>query len=99
MLSGGQRQAVGLGRALLLDPPVLLLDEPTGAMDNRTEEHIKRNLAEVLGGKTLLLVTHRAALLELVERVIVFDGGRIVADGPKAKVLEALLAGRVKQAH
>jgi ATP-binding cassette subfamily C protein LapB len=95
MLSGGQRHAVALARALVLDPPVMLLDEPTGSMDNRTEEHIKRRLVEVLADKTLVLVTHRAALLDLVERVIVVDAGRIVADGPKGQVLEALRAGRV----
>jgi ATP-binding cassette subfamily C protein LapB len=97
MLSGGQRQAVGLARALVQDAPVLLLDEPTGSMDNSSEEHIKRELANVIDGKTLVLITHRAALLDLVERVIVVDAGSIVADGPKAQVLEALRAGRIKQ--
>ncbi|OQX31587.1 MAG: type I secretion system permease/ATPase [Candidatus Sedimenticola endophacoides] len=90
-LSGGQRQAIALGRALLLDPPVLLLDEPTNSMDNSTEELIKRRLGEdVLRGKTLLLVTHRASLSALVDRIIVMDSGRIIADGPKATVMEAL---------
>jgi ATP-binding cassette subfamily C protein LapB len=97
MLSGGQRQAVGLARALVQDAPVLLLDEPTGSMDNSSEEHVKRELAGVVDGKTLVLITHRAALLELVDRVIVVDAGSIVADGPKAQVLEALRAGRIKQ--
>ncbi len=97
MLSGGQRQAVGLARALVQDPPVLLLDEPTGSMDNSSEEHIKRELADVIDGKTLVLITHRASLLELVDRVIVVDAGSVVADGPKAQVLEALRAGRIKQ--
>ena len=97
MLSGGQRQAVGLARAMVQDAPILLLDEPTGSMDNSSEEHIKRELAGVIEGKTLVLITHRASLLELVERVIVLDTGSIVADGPKAQVLEALRAGRIKQ--
>jgi ATP-binding cassette subfamily C protein LapB len=97
MLSGGQRQAVALARALIQDAPVLLLDEPTGSMDNSSEEHIKRELAGVVEGKTLVLITHRASLLELVERVIVLDAGKVVADGPKAQVLEALRAGRIKQ--
>jgi len=97
MLSGGQRQAVGLARALVQDAPILLLDEPTGSMDNSSEEHIKRELADAVEGKTLLLITHRASLLELVERVIVVDAGKVVADGPKAQVLEALRAGRIKQ--
>ena len=99
MLSGGQRQAVGLARALVQDAPILLLDEPTGSMDNSSEEHIKRELAGVVHDKTLILITHRASLLELVERVIVVDAGKVVADGPKAQVLEALRAGRIKQTH
>jgi ATP-binding cassette subfamily C protein LapB len=97
MLSGGQRQAVALARALVQDAPVLLLDEPTGSMDNSSEEHIKRELARVVQGKTLVLITHRASLLELVDRVIVVDTGTIVADGPKEQVLDALRAGRIKQ--
>ena len=99
MLSGGQRQAVALARALVQDAPVLLLDEPTGSMDNSSEEHLKRELAGVVQDKTLILITHRASLLELVERVIVVDAGKVVADGPKAQVLEALRAGRIKQTH
>ncbi len=98
-LSGGQRQAVALARALVQDAPVLLLDEPTGSMDNSSEEHIKRELMGVVQDKTLILITHRASLLELVERVIVVDAGKVVADGPKAQVLEALRAGRIKQTH
>lgn len=97
MLSGGQRQAVGLARALVQDAPVLLLDEPTGSMDNSSEDHIKRELAKVTDGKTVVLITHRASLLDLVDRLIVLDAGNIVADGPKAQVLEALRAGRIKQ--
>jgi len=97
LLSGGQRQAVALARALVLNPPILLLDEPTGAMDSRSEERVKQRLAEVLPGKTLLLITHRAPLLDLVERVIVLDDGKVVADGPKAQVLEALRDGRIRQ--
>ena len=97
MLSGGQRQAVALARALVQDAPIVLLDEPTGSMDNSSEDHIKRALAEVVEGKTLVLITHRASLLDLVARVIVIDAGAVVADGPKAQVLEALRAGRIKQ--
>jgi ATP-binding cassette subfamily C protein LapB len=96
-LSGGQRQAVALARALVQDAPVLLLDEPTGAMDNSSEEHIRRELATVVEGKTLVLITHRASLLDLVQRVIVVDAGQIVADGPKSQVLEALRAGKIRQ--
>ncbi|KWC36454.1 ABC transporter [Burkholderia ubonensis] len=92
-LSGGQRQAVAIARAMLLSPQVLLLDEPSSAMDNRSEELFKARLAARLEGRTLLLVTHRPSLLTLVDRLIVMDQGRVVADGPKDQVLAAL-AGR-----
>jgi ATP-binding cassette subfamily C protein LapB len=95
-LSGGQRQAVAIARALLGDPPILLLDEPTSAMDNGGESALKARLAEELAGRTLLLVTHRASLLSLVDRLIVLDGGRVVADGPKDQVLKALAAGQIR---
>jgi ATP-binding cassette subfamily C protein LapB len=94
-LSGGQRQAVAIARALLLDPPVLVLDEPTSAMDNGAESRFKQRLGEVLAGRSLLLVTHRASVLSLVERLIVLDAGRVVADGPRDEVLKALAAGRI----
>lgn len=94
-LSGGQRQGVAIARAVIKDPPILLLDEPTASMDNSSEEAIKRRLTEFARNKTLLIVTHRTSLLDLVDRVIVLDGGRIVADGPKAQVVEALRQGRI----
>jgi len=95
-LSGGQRQAVAIARALLLDPPVLVLDEPTSAMDNGAESRFIQRIARELPGRTVLLVTHRASLLALVERLIVMDGGRVVADGPKDKVLKALATGQIR---
>jgi ATP-binding cassette subfamily C protein LapB len=95
-LSGGQRQAVALARALLLDPPILVLDEPTSAMDSGAEHRLKQRLAAFLEGKTLLLITHRASLLSLVDRLIVLDGGSVVADGPKDEVLKALAAGQIR---
>lgn len=94
-LSGGQRQAVALARALLLDPPLLLLDEPTSSMDNTSEEKIKLALAPCIAGKTLLLVTHRASMLSLVDRLIIVDKGRIIADGPKGVVMDALKKGQI----
>lgn len=97
-LSGGQRQVVALARALLLNPPILLLDEPTSAMDNTGEERLKQRLQAVIEHKTLVLVTHRASLLSLVDRLIVIDRGQIVADGPKAAVMEALRKGQVNVA-
>ncbi|ORC56287.1 type I secretion system permease/ATPase [Pseudomonas floridensis] len=94
LLSGGQRQAVLLARALLLDPPILLLDEPTSHMDNASEEHLRQHLHRLIPGKTLLLVTHRLSMLSLVDRLLVLDNGKLVADGPKDAVLDALRKGR-----
>jgi len=98
-LSGGQRQSVAVARALLLAPPIYVMDEPTNAMDNSTEETFKRNFTKHLGTKTLILVTHRASLLTLVDRLIVMDSGHIVADGEKEQVLEALKQGQIKVTH
>lgn len=98
-LSGGQRQSVGIARALINDPPVLLLDEPTASLDHTSEEQIRKNLSSESQGKTLILVTHRSSLLQLASRLIVIDRGRIVADGPKETVMEALRQGRVSGAR
>lgn len=95
-LSGGQRQAVALARTLLMDAPVLVMDEPTNAMDTATEELVLRNLEAACKDKTLVIVTHKPALLRLVTRLVVMDGGRIVADGPRDEVLAALQGGQVK---
>lgn len=89
-LSGGQRQAIALGRSVLLNEPLLILDEPTNSFDNTTESIVKKRLLEYTRDRTLLLVTHKAPMLELVERLIVMDEGRIVMDGPKDEVLNAL---------
>jgi len=94
-LSGGQRQCVAIARALLLDPPVLVFDEPTSNMDSRAELRLKNNLAAGATEKTMVLITHRASLLELVDRIIVIDNGTVVADGPKGAVLEALQRGHL----
>jgi len=95
-LSGGQRQAVAVARALLLDPPILVLDEPSSAMDHGAEGRLKQRLEQELPDRTLLLVTHRASLLSLVERLIVLDGGRVVADGPRPEILKALAGGQIR---
>ena len=87
-----------IARALLMDPPILVMDEPTSSMDNSTENTFKAKLGEILAGKTLLLVTHRNSMLSLVDRLIVVDGGKVVADGPKATVLDALMKGRITAA-
>lgn len=94
-LSGGQRQSVANARALLLNPPIYILDEPSNSLDNRSEENFKKRLAAQLGNHTLLLVTHRASLLALVDRLIVMDNGQIIADGPKEQVMQALSGGKL----
>ena len=82
-LSGGQRQAIAIARALLGSPSVLVMDEPTSMMDMQSEQVLLSRLADTLKDKTLVLMTHRPALLSLVDRVIVMDRGKVVADGPK----------------
>ncbi|WP_304351532.1 type I secretion system permease/ATPase [Comamonas testosteroni] len=94
-LSGGQRQSIAVARALINDPAILLLDEPSSNLDNQSEVQLKRRLEEAAKDKTILLVTHRTALLTLVDRLIVIDGGKIVADGAKDQVIEALKQGRI----
>jgi ATP-binding cassette subfamily C protein LapB len=96
MLSGGQRQSVAVARALLLNPQIMVFDEPTSSMDNSTEAAFKQRLAAIARGKTIILVTHRHSMLALVDRLIVLDRGKVVADGPKSGVLEALMGGRVQ---
>ena len=97
-LSGGQRQSVAIARSVLGNAPILLLDEPTSAMDFSTEERIKQNLKTYATGKTVVLVTHRTSLLDMVDRIIVMDAGRVLADGPRDKVIEALQSGRIARA-
>ncbi|WP_175911536.1 MULTISPECIES: type I secretion system permease/ATPase [unclassified Burkholderia] len=92
-LSGGQRQLVALARTLLTHPQLLLLDEPTSAMDTQTEAAFIEHLARATAGQTLIVVTHRPSLLSLVDRIVVVEDGRIVADGPKEEIL-ARLAGQ-----
>ncbi|WP_044410513.1 type I secretion system permease/ATPase [Thiomicrospira microaerophila] len=91
-LSGGQRQSIGIARALLLDAPFLLLDEPTNAMDSKTEQDLLSRLAQHQSTSTLLLVTHKMTVLQLVDRVLVIEQGRLVVDGEKQVVLKKLQA-------
>lgn len=86
-LSGGQRQMILLSRMILRQPQIVLLDEPTAAMDEQLEAQVIRQLSQWITGRTLVLVTHRPALLRMVDRIIVMDNGRIVADGPRDKIL------------
>ena len=94
-LSGGQRQSVAIARALLHDPPILVFDEPTSSMDNRTETRLKNNLTQLLPGKTLILITHRGSLLDLVDRIILIDNAMVVADGPRDQVMTAMKSGQI----
>ncbi|MDI5984394.1 type I secretion system permease/ATPase [Halomonas sp. M4R5S39] len=97
-LSGGQRQAVAIARALVHDPQILLLDEPTSSMDHASEETFKASLKAYAHGKTMIVVTHRTSLLSLVDRIVVIDAGKVVADGPRDKVVEALRKGQIGRA-
>lgn len=96
LLSGGQRQSIAIARALLFDPSILILDEPTASMDNTTETRMKRRLQAGIKDKTLILITHKSSMLDMVDRLIVMDNGRMIADGPKAQVHEALRQGKLK---
>jgi ATP-binding cassette subfamily C protein LapB len=97
-LSGGQRQGVGIARALIAKPNILLLDEPTSAMDHSSEDNVKKRLISSSEGKTVVLITHRSTMFDLANRIIVVDTGRVVADGPKDQVIEALRSGKVAKA-
>jgi len=98
LLSGGQRQGVGIARAVLHNTPILLLDEPTSAMDFSTEATVTQRMQAFSEGKTVVLVTHRTSMLSFVDRVIVVDQGKIVADGPRERIMQALSAGRISRA-
>jgi ATP-binding cassette subfamily C protein LapB len=75
---------------------MMILDEPTSNMDNYSEAQIKKNLAEIAKDKTFILITHKASMLNLVDRILVMEKGRLVADGSRDKVLEALKNGKIK---
>jgi len=95
-LSGGQRQAIALARAMLLKPNIMVCDEPTNAMDMEAENNFTNHIGEQIKDKTFILITHRQHLLKLVDRLILVDQGKVVIDGPRDKVLEALAAGKVQ---
>ncbi len=92
-LSGGQRQSIGIARALLLDAPIMLMDEPSNAMDQITEANLLKNLSENLAGRTTIYVTQKMTLLSIVDRVIVMNDGKIFIDAPKEDALKQLQGG------
>tara|TARA_R110001592_G_scaffold363077_1_gene680051 strand:+ start:18844 stop:20442 length:1599 start_codon:yes stop_codon:yes gene_type:complete len=95
-LSGGQKQSVAIARAMINEPSLFLFDELSAAMDNQTEQEVIQNIKVLSEDKTLILSTHRSSLLSLVDRIIVMDQGKIVADGPKEKVMDALKKGLIR---
>ncbi|AXQ31560.1 type I secretion system permease/ATPase [Solimonas sp. K1W22B-7] len=92
-LSGGQRQCIAIARALLLDAPILVLDEPSSAMDDNTERAFVEALEQHLQGRTLVLMTHKPSLLRLVDRLVVLERGKLLLSGPRDAVLEQLRGG------
>jgi subfamily B ATP-binding cassette protein MsbA len=89
LLSGGQRQRISIGRALLKDAPVLILDEATSALDTKSERHIQEGLAELMKGRTTLVIAHRLSTVEKADRIIVLDAGRIVESGTHKELVDA----------
>lgn len=97
-VSGGQRKCIAVARALVTEPNILILDEPTGGTDQTTERMIIESLKEFIEGRTLVVITHRNSLLALVDRIVVIDRGKIVADGAKDAVVNALRQGKIGRA-
>lgn len=91
-LSGGQRQAVAISRALLYDPPILIMDEPTAAMDPASENRLKKRLETLCKGKTTIIITHKGTMLSLVDKLILIDRGKLIAYGPRDEVIRKLQA-------
>jgi ATP-binding cassette subfamily C protein LapB len=90
-LSAGQKQSVAIARLLLADPKIIFLDEPSGAMDLASERHLIGCLRQAIAPDvTLILSTHRYSMLDLIDRLIVIENGKLIADGPKEQVIAAL---------
>ena len=90
-LSGGQRQSIAIARALAGRPPIVIMDEPSSAMDSQTETNLIQRLQEELKGRTMILITHRPSLLQLVQRIILLEKGKVVTDGPRDAVLQKIM--------
>lgn len=95
-LSGGQRQSIGIARAFLLSAPIMLMDEPSNAMDQITEARLLDSFETALKGKTSIMVTQKMTLLKIVDRVIVMNDGKVFIDAPKAEALKQLQGGGQK---
>ena len=89
-LSGGQKQAICVARTILNSSQVIFMDEPTSSMDNQTEASFIKNFQEWIGGRTLVVATHKGQLLQLVDRIVVLENGRVIADGKKEEILRPL---------
>ncbi|MCK5374131.1 MAG: type I secretion system permease/ATPase [Alphaproteobacteria bacterium] len=98
-LSGGQRQTVAIARALLYDPPIMVFDEPTASIDPASELRLRRRLDSLCSNKTVILITHKGTMLELVDKLILLDRGQIVAYGPKEEVIRKLQAREYKTSN
>jgi ATP-binding cassette subfamily C protein LapB len=89
-LSGGEKQSITLARALISKPNLLMMDEPTNSMDSQTEQAFISNMKKIIKDQTLIVMTHKMSILDLVNRVIILHDGKIIADGPKEKVIQSL---------
>ena len=97
-VSGGQRKCIAVARALVTEPSILIMDEPTGGTDQSTERTIIENLKTYIEGRTLIVITHRNSLLALADRILVVDSGKVVADGKRDAVIAALREGKIGRA-
>ena len=88
-LSGGQRQAICIARAIVADPKIIIMDEPTSSLDNAAEQRLVAKLKDWVKDRTLVVITHRAPMLALVEHLMVLEDGKIQRSGPKEKMVKS----------